>query len=36
VFLSGYIPIENMRFREMELNFKVNEAEDSRDLLAAD
>ena len=33
VFLAGYIPTENMRFRDIELNFKVSEQEDQRDLL---
>merc|ERR1712003_438067 len=26
VFLSGFLPTENMRFRDFELNFKVTEA----------
>ena len=25
VFLAGFIPTENMRFREYELNFKISE-----------
>jgi ATP-binding cassette subfamily E protein 1 len=33
VFLAGFIPSENMRFRDVELNFKVSEHEDSADLL---
>ena len=28
VFLAGFIPTENMRFREFELNFKVKEGEE--------
>ena len=34
VFLAGFIPSENMRFREIELNFKVSEQADQGDLLA--
>merc|ERR1712048_741738 len=26
IFLSGFLPTENMRFRDFELNFKVTEA----------
>jgi ATP-binding cassette subfamily E protein 1 len=29
VFLAGFIPVENMRFREVELTFKVSETDDS-------
>ena len=36
VYLGGYIPVENMRFREVELNYKVSEQEDQRDLLSAE
>ena len=36
MFLGGYIPVENMRFRDVELNFKVSEQEDQRDLMAAE
>mmetsp|Transcript_10931 Transcript_10931/g.20067 ORF Transcript_10931/g.20067 Transcript_10931/m.20067 type:complete len:635 (+) Transcript_10931:138-2042(+) len=32
VFLAGFIPTENLRFRDEELNFKVSEAVDDRDL----
>ena len=31
IFLAGYIPTENLRFREMALSFKVAENADSRD-----
>ena len=34
VFLAGYIPSENMKFRDVELNFQVSEQEDQGDLLA--
>lgn len=29
IFLSGFIPSENMRFRDFELTFKVSEQEDA-------
>jgi len=32
VFLAGFIPTENLRFRDDELNFKVSEAIDDRDV----
>ena len=35
VFLAGFIPVENMRFRDEELNFKVSEREDQADLMEA-
>eukprot|EP00954_Amorphochlora_amoebiformis_P030483 1394745-Amorphochlora_amoeboformis.AAC.1 len=31
VFLAGFIPTENLRFRDDALNFKVSEAIDDRD-----
>lgn len=30
VFLAGFIPVENMRFRDVELTFKVSEQDDSK------
>merc|ERR1712190_260149 len=35
IFLSGFLPTENMRFREFELNFKVTDATDDPDEKAA-
>lgn len=33
VFLAGFIPVENMRFRDVELNFKVSEQDDTKDMM---
>lgn len=33
VFLAGFIPSENMRFRDVELTFKVSEQENENALL---
>lgn len=35
VFLSGFLPTENMRFRDFELNFKVADAQEDPDEVAA-
>lgn len=31
VFLAGYVPTENMRFRDFELSFRVKEADTADD-----
>lgn len=31
IFLSGFVPTENMRFRDFELNFKLREGGDQED-----
>lgn len=31
IFLAGYVPTENMRFREEELTFKVHENDDDNE-----
>jgi len=33
IFLSGFVPSENMRFRDVELTFKVAEAQDQSSLM---
>jgi len=36
IFLAGFIPTENMRFRDEELTFKVVESEDDKNTAAVD
>jgi ATP-binding cassette subfamily E protein 1 len=31
IFLAGFVPTENMRFRDFELNFKVSQGEGEDD-----
>lgn len=36
IFLSGFVPSENMRFREVELTFKVQEAVNDTSILSVE
>ena len=36
IFLSGFVPSENMRFRDIELTFKVAEASDASSLMSVE